>query len=60
MLLNIATFSRSCVQSSLITFTISLSFFIKLINYIDHVERKVLKYENHKLRERKVKTHTRN
>ena len=28
--------------------------------FIDHVERKVLKYENHKLRERKVKTLTRN
>ena len=27
---------------------------------IDHVERKVPKYENHKLRERKVKTLTRN
>ena len=26
----------------------------------DHVERKVPKYENHKLRERKVKTLTRN
>jgi hypothetical protein len=28
--------------------------------YIDHVERKVPKYEYHKLRERKVKTLTRN
>ena len=28
--------------------------------YINHVERKVPKYENHKLRERKVKTLTRN
>ena len=28
--------------------------------YIDHVERKVPKYENHKLRERKEKTLTRN
>ena len=28
--------------------------------YIDHVERKVPEYENHKLRERKVKTLTRN
>ena len=27
---------------------------------LDHVERKVPKYENHKLRERKVKTLTRN
>ena len=26
----------------------------------DHVERKVLKYKDHKLRERKVKTLTRN
>ena len=29
-------------------------------NNTDHVERKVPKYENHKLRERKVKTLTRN
>jgi hypothetical protein len=28
--------------------------------FSDHVERKVPKYENHKLRERKVKTLTRN
>ena len=28
--------------------------------HTDHVERKVTKYENHKLRERKVKTLTRN
>ena len=28
--------------------------------YIDHEERKVPKYKNHKLRERKVKTLTRN
>jgi len=26
------------------------------INEVDHVERKVSKYKNHKLRERKVKT----
>ena len=29
-------------------------------NFSDHVERKVPKYENHKIRERKVKTLTRN
>ena len=34
--------------------------FTKGAIYIDHVERKVPKYENHKLRERKVKTLTRN
>ena len=28
--------------------------------HLDHEERKVPKYENHKLRERKVKTPTRN
>ena len=27
---------------------------LKNLNIMDHVERKVLKYENHKLRERKV------
>ena len=33
----------------------------KFLSYtIDHMERKVPKYENHKLRERKVKTPTRN
>ena len=33
----------------------------KLIQYqLNHVERKVPKYKNHKLRERKVKTLTRN
>ena len=32
----------------------------KMNGRLDHVERKVPKYENHKLRERKVKTLTRN
>ena len=40
--------------------SLSLSIYIYIYIYIDHVERKVLKYENHKLRERKVKTLTRN
>ena len=36
------------------------SLYIHTHIYIYHVERKVPKYENHKLRERKVKTLTRN
>ena len=38
-----------------------VNYTVKMIyHYLDHVERKVPKYENHKLRERKVKTLTRN
>ena len=33
---------------------------VRQCKLLDHVERKVPKYENHKLRERKVKTLTRN
>ena len=34
--------------------------FSNLYQFLDHVERKVPMYENHKLRERKVKTLTGN
>ena len=39
---------------------IKSEFVAELYFHLDHVERKVPKYENHKLRERKVKTVTRN
>ena len=41
-------------------FLTSYWFFIVKVYITDHVERKVPKYANHKLRERKVKTLTRN
>ena len=34
--------------------------YLRLILGLDHVERKVPKYKNHKIRERKMKTLTRN
>ena len=37
-----------------------IHFTMQILHLLDHVERKVPKYKNHKLRERKVKTLTRN
>ena len=41
-------------------FFLSFIIFINVVCIWDHVERKVPKYENHKIREKKVKTLTRN
>ena len=53
--------SKLCIDvMEVLVFSPLLLFRTSLLPYLDHVERKVPKYENHKLRERKVKTLTRN
>ena len=48
------------LSTPLYAYTSGINSFDIVKRYADHVERKVPKYENHKLRERKEKTLTRN